>query len=415
MSIEFVVLLISLLLVLQAFFAGSEIALISCDKIKMRSLAEDGSTAAGLVLQAYSKIETFIGTTLIGVNLSLIINTLVLTFYFEETLGQRSGLYTVAVLSPLIVVFGQVVPKAVFESRRNSIVLWIIYPLWVFSRLFYPVLFFVNLFTRGILSRPGRNMSSITREELEDVMEEDEDKPSSDYKRRVLRRIFGYSETTVGEIMIPLVKVDALERRSTLRDVKRLIAEKNHSRIPIFSDRVDNITGILNSFYVLGEQDLDRSVEQYALPPFYVPESKLVNELMDEMKGGRAGMAVVVDEYGGSVGIITLEDIIEEVVGEIEDEYDTGETPWRRLGDGQYLIDPTVEIGRLNDGLGLAIPEGEDYETLAGFLLYTHGSIPAPGTVIVFGRKTFTVVSSTPRMISEVRLQAEKQLRGPVK
>ena len=408
MSIELVVLLILLFLILQAFFAGSEIALISCDKIKMRSLAEEGSAAAGLVLDAYSKIESFIGTTLIGVNLSLIINTLVLTFYFEESFGQRSGLYTVAVLSPLIVVFGQVVPKAVFENKRNSIVLWIIYPLWVFSKLFYPVLFFVNLFTRGILSRPGKNMSSITREELEDVMEEDEDKPSSDYKRRVLRRIFGYSETTVGEIMIPLVRVDALERRSTLRDVRRLIAEKSHSRIPIFSDRVDNITGILNSFYVLGEQDLDKSVEQYALPPFYVPESKLVNELMDEMKGGRAGMAVVVDEYGGSVGIITLEDIIEEVVGEIEDEYDTGETPWRRLGAGQYLIDPAVEIGRLNDGLGLAIPEGEDYETLAGFLLYTHGSIPDPGTVIVFERKTFTVVSSTPRMISEVHLRTGK-------
>lgn len=408
MSIELVILLILLFLVLQAFFAGSEIALISCDKIKMRSLADDGSAAAGLVLDAYSKIETFIGTTLIGVNLSLIINTLVLTFYFEETLGQRSGLYTVAVLSPLIVVFGQVVPKAVFESKRNSIVLWIIYPLWVFSKLFYPVLFFVNLFTRGILSRTGKNMSSITREELEDVMEEDENRPSSDYKRRVLRRIFGYSETTVGEIMIPLVKVDALERRSTLRDVKRLVAEKSHSRIPIFSDRVDNITGILNSFYVLGEQDLDKSVEQYALPPFYVPESKLVNELMDEMKGGRAGMAVVVDEYGGSVGIITLEDIIEEVVGEIEDEYDTGQTPWRNLGAGQYLIDPTVEIERLNDGLGLAIPEGEDYETLGGFLLYKYGSIPAPGTVIVFGKKTFTVVSSTVRMISEVHLRVEK-------
>lgn len=402
MSIEIVVVLVLLFLALQAFFAGSEIALISCDKIKMRSLAEDGSGAAGLVLDAYSKIESFLGTTLIGVNLSLIINTLVLTFYFEETLGQRSGIYTVAVLSPLIVVFGQVVPKAVFESKRNSIVLWVIYPLWVFSKLFYPVLFFVNLLTRGM------KMSSITREELEGVMEEDKNKPSSDYRRRVLRRIFGYSETTVGEIMIPLVKVDALERKSTLRDVKGLIAEKSHSRIPIFSNRVDNITGILNSFYVLGEQDLDRSVEQYARPPFYVPESKLVNELMDEMKGGRAGMAVVVDEYGGSVGIITLEDIIEEVVGEIEDEYDTGQTPWRRLGGGEYLIDPTVEIERINDGLGLAIPEGEDYETLGGFLLYRYGSIPAPGAVIVFGRKTFTVVSSTARMIGEVRLHVEK-------
>ena len=154
MSIELVILLIFLFLVLQAFFAGSEIALISCDKIKMRSLAEDGSAAAGLVLDAHSKIESFIGITLIGVNLSLIINTLVLTFYLEEIFGQRSGIYTVAMLSPLIIIFGQVVPKAVFESRRNSIVLWIIYPLWVFSKLFSPVLFFVNFFTRGILKRP---------------------------------------------------------------------------------------------------------------------------------------------------------------------------------------------------------------------------------------------------------------------
>ena len=408
MAVEFVVLSVLLLLAMQAFFAGSEIALISCDKIKMRAFAEDGSASAAAVLRAYDRIETFIGTTLIGVNLSLIINTLLLTFYFEEIFGERSGLYTVAILSPLIVIFGQVVPKAVFESRRDSVILWAIYPLWFFSRLFYPVLFFVNLFTNEILNRSGKKGRSITREELEGVMEEDEGKPSEDYKRRVLRRIFGYSETTVGEIMIPLVKVDALERKSTLRDIKRLITEKGHSRIPIFSDRVDNIIGILNSFYVLGQRDLDQSVERYAVAPFYVPESKPVNELMNEMKGGPAEMAVVVDEYGGSVGIVTLEDIIEEVVGEIEDEYDTGKTPWRKLGDGQYLIDPTVEIGRINDGLGLAIPEGEDYETLGGFLLYRCGSIPNAGTVIVFGKKTFTVVSSTAKTISEVRLRVEK-------
>lgn len=408
MSLETVVASVFLLLVLQAFFAGSEIALISCDKIRMRSLAEAGSRAAAMVLDAHSRIESFIGTTLIGVNLSLITSTLILTFYFEETLGHRSEIYTVAVLSPLIVVFGQVVPKAVFESRRNSAVLWAIYPLWFFSRLLYPVLFFVNFFTRGVLRMSGKKVRAITREELEGVVEEDRTKPSEDYKRRVLRRIFGYSETTVGEIMIPLVRVDSLQSAATLREAKELVTRKGHSRIPVFTGRVDNITGILGSFSILGEEDLERSVEKYCLAPFFVPESKPVNELMDEMKGGRAGMAVVVDEYGGSVGIITLEDIIEEVVGEIEDEYDAGITPWRKVADGEYLIDPTVEIGRVNDGLGLAVPDGEDYETLGGFLLYRHGSIPAPGTVIVFGKKIFTVVSSTPRTISEVRLRMER-------
>ncbi len=408
MGSELVALWVFTLLVLQAFFAGAEIALISCDKIKMRALHEQGSAAAGVVLSAHSRIENFIATTLIGVNLSLIINTLVVTFHFEELFGHRGGVYTVLILSPLIVIFGQVVPKAVFESRRNTIVLWIIYPLWLFSKLFYPVLFFVNILTNRILARSADKMRSITREELEHVMEEDEGKPSEDYKRRMLRRILGYSETTVGEIMIPLVNMDALEKKSTIRDVRKLLTEKSHSRIPIFSDRVDNITGILNSFSVLGEQDLDKSVESYALAPLYVPGSKPVNKLMEEMKGGRAGMAVVVDEYGGSVGIITLEDIIEEVVGEIEDEYDTGKTPWRKLPNDQYLIDPSVEIERINNGIGLGIPEGEDYETLGGFLLYVYGSIPDPGTEIVFERKVFTVVSATPRMIREVRLRTEK-------
>ena len=408
MPFELVVASVFLLLVLQAFFAGSEIALISCDKIRMRALAEGGSRSAAMVLDAHARIESFIGTTLIGVNLSLITSTLILTFYFEEALGHRSEIYTVAVLSPLVVVFGQVVPKAVFESRRNSAVLWAIYPLWFFSRLLSPVLFFVNFFTRGVLRMSGKKVRAITREELEGVVEEDQNKPSEDYKRRVLRRIFGYSETTVGEIMIPLVKVDSLQGTATLREAKDLVTRKGHSRIPVFTGRVDNITGILGSFSILGEEDLGRSVEKYCLAPFFVPESKPVNELMDEMKGGRAGMAVVVDEYGGSVGIITLEDIIEEVVGEIEDEYDAGRTPWRKIADGEYLIDPTVEIGRVNDGLGLAVPDGEDYETLGGFLLYRHGSIPAPGTVIVFGKKTFTVVSSTPRTISEVHLRMER-------
>ncbi len=409
MGSEIVAIWVFALLVLQAFFAGAEIALISCDKIRMRALHEEGSAAAGSVLSAYSQIENFIGTTLIGVNLSLIINTLVVTFHFEELFGHRGGIYTVLVLSPLIVIFGQVVPKSVFESRRNTIVLWIIYPLWFFSKLFYPVLFFVNMLTNRILERSASNMQSITREELEDVMEEDEGMPSADYKRRMLRRILGYSETTVGEIMIPLVNVDMLEKKSTIFDVRRLLTEKSHSRIPIFSERVDNITGILSSFRVLGERNLERSVENYALPPLYVPETKPVNELMEEMKGGRAGMAVVVDEYGGSVGIITLEDIIEEVVGEIEDEYDTGKTPWKKLPNGQHLIDPSVEIERINDGIGLGIPEGEDYETLGGFLLYVYGSIPDPGTEIVFGEKVFTVVSATPKMIREVRLRIEKQ------
>lgn len=408
MSLEVVIAIIVISLILQAFFAGSEIALISCDKVKMRSLAEEGSKSAKLVLTAFGQIEQFISTTLVGINLSLITSTIVLTFYIHEKYGQGGELYTVLILSPLIIVFGQIVPKAVFQKKRNTIVLWAIYPLWVASKLFYPILIFVNIFTKKLLNLVGKTDSTfITREELIDVIEGDSNEPTVDYKERIIKRIFRFSETTVDEIMIPLIQVRALGEDSKVGDAIRLIKETGHSRIPIFSERVDNITGMLHSFYLLGTDPND-ALKNYSQPPFYVPESKPVDELLDEMKEGLAGMAVVVDEYGGAVGAITLEDILEEVVGEIEDEYDKGIKLWRRTGDGEYLINPKIEIETLNDDLGLGIPESDDYETLGGFILSELGSIPKSGDKIKHTTYTFTITKSTSRAVEEVKLRIKK-------
>ena len=408
MSLEIVIAIITCSIILQAFFSGSEIALVSCDKVKMRSLAESGSKSAKMVLNAYDRIEQFLSTTLVGINLSLITSTIVLTFYIHERYGQGGELYTVLILSPLIIIFGQIVPKAVFQKRRNTIILWVIYPLWFATKLFYPILIFVNIFTKKLLDLIGKTESTfITREELINVIEGDTTAPTVDYKERIIKRIFRFSETTVDEIMIPLIQVRALSEDSKVGDAIRLTKETGHSRIPIFSERVDNITGMLHSFYILGA-DPNEPVKNYAQPPFYVPESKPVDELLDEMKEGRAGMAVVVDEYGGAVGAITLEDILEEVVGEIEDEYDRGIKLWRKTGEEDYLINPKIEIEALNDDLGLGIPDSDDYETLGGFLLAEVGSIPRAGDKVKHSNYTFTVTKSTSRAIEEVKLKIKK-------
>ena len=408
MSLEVVIAIIIISLILQAFFAGSEIALISCDRVKIRSLAEEGSKSARLVLSAFNQVERFLSTTLVGINLSLIISTIVLTFYIQEKYGQGGELYTVLILSPFIIIFGQIVPKAVFQKRRNTIILWAIYPLWVASKIFYPILIFINIFTKKLLNLVGSTGSTfITREELIDVIEGDNTKPTVDYKERIIKRIFRFSETAVDENMIPLIHVCALSEDSKVGDAISLIKETGHSRIPIFSERVDNITGMLHSFYLLGADPND-AIKNYSQPPFYVPESKLVDELLDEMKEGRAGMAVVVDEYGGAVGAITLEDILEEIVGEIEDEYDKGIKFWRKAGDGEYLINPKIEIEALNDDLGLEIPESDDYETLGGFLLSELCSIPKSGDKVKHTNFTFTVTKSTSRSIEEVKLKIKK-------
>ncbi len=409
MSLEIVIAIIAICLLLQAFFAGSEIALISCDKAHITSLADSGSKKARMVLESFVDIEKFIGTTLVGINLSLITSTVILTFYIHNNYGNGNELYAVLILSPLIVIFGQVVPKAVFQKRRNSLVLWAIYPIWIASKIFYPILIVVNVFTKRIINLIGSTENTyITREELINVIEGDKTKPVTDNKKRIIKRIFRFSETTADEIMIPLVNVRALDENASVQDAIDLVKDTGHSRIPVYNERIDNITGILHSFFILGTQPEQR-VKEFARAPFYVPESKKVDELMEEMKKGRGGMAIVVDEYGGAVGAVTLEDILEEVVGEIEDEYDKGIKLWRKISANEYLINPKIEIESINDDLGLALPDGDgDYETLSGFLLMKAGAIPNIGEVIKYRDLEFKVQKATSRSIEEVKLVIKK-------
>lgn len=408
MSLEVVVLVIAICLLLQGFFAGSEIALVSCDKVKMKALADGGSRSAKLVLRAFLEIERFISTTLVGINLALITSTIILTFYIQDAYGKGGEFYTVLILSPLIVIFGQVVPKAVFQRRRNSIILWAIYPLWFTSKFFSPILFVVTFFTKGLVKLIGSTENPfITREELLYVIEGEETVKKGGHRERIIRRIFRFSETTVYEIMIPLIQVCALDENTPVREAIKTVKETGHSRIPIYRERVDNITGILHAFYLLGVNP-DEPVKNLSHVPFYVPETKAVDELLEEMKRGRIGMAIVVDEYGGAVGVITLEDILEEVVGEIEDEYDKGIKLWRRIGEDEYLINPRIGIEDINEELGLGIPEGE-YDTLSGFLLSEKGSIPKVDDKIQYKNYVFTVTKSTPRSIEEVRLTMKRR------
>jgi CBS domain containing-hemolysin-like protein len=408
MSLEFIVIITAVFLLLQAFFAGSEIALVSCDKIKMRALADGGSKRAKLVLQSFLNIERFISTTLVGINLSLIINTILMTFYMQDRYEHRGEIYAILTLSPLIVIFGQVVPKAVFQKRGNALVLWTIYPLWIASKIFSPVLFLISIFVKGLLKLIGGTENRfITREELLHVIEGDGAKIERGYREKVIRRIFRFSETTVEEVMIPLIQVCALDENTPVKEAVKTIKETGHSRIPIYHERIDNITGMLHAFDLLAAKP-DDPIKNFSHSPFYVPETKAVDELLDEMKRGRAGIAVVVDEYGGAVGVITLEDILEEVVGEIEDEYDKGIKLWRKIGENEYLINPKTYIENINEELGLGIPEGE-YDTLSGFLLSELGTIPKIGEEIQYKRHSFIVTKATPRSIEEVKLIFEKR------
>lgn len=219
----------------------------------------------------------------------------------------------------------------------------------------------------------------------------------------MIHKIIDFGETTVDEAMIPLIEVVALPAGATVAEAVASVSEHHFSRIPVYEERIDQIVGIVHAFDLLSA-DPQASLGSLMRPAYYVPETKLVDDLLQEMQRRQVQMAIVVDEYGGVVGIVTVEDLLEEIVGEIEDEYDEEPPPFRRLPDGSYMVDARMEVDLFNEELGLKLPEGE-YETLGGFLLSLFQKIPDPGEEIRYRSIRFLVTESDKRSIVKVRVR----------
>lgn len=219
----------------------------------------------------------------------------------------------------------------------------------------------------------------------------------------MIHKIIDFGETTVQEVMVPLIEVAALPSEATVAEAVAMVNEHHFARIPVYEERIDQIVGIVHAFDLLSA-DPAAPLRPLIRTAYYVPETKLVDDLLQEMQRRRLQMAIVVDEYGGVVGIVTVEDLLEEIVGEIEDEYDEEPPPLRRLADGSYIIDARMDVDRLNEELGIKLPEGE-YETLGGFLLAILQKIPDTGEEVRYGGMHFLITESDTRSILKVRMR----------
>jgi CBS domain containing-hemolysin-like protein len=206
--------------------------------------------------------------------------------------------------------------------------------------------------------------------------------------------------------MIPLIEVSAVEDKYTIEETIAIISKKGYSRLPVYHERIDNIIGVINSFDLLNTAN-EQSIKPFVRTVLYVPEFKPVDELLVEMQKKGNHLAIVVDEYGGTMGIITIEDILEEIVGEIKDEYDVDRRLYLKTGWNKYLINARMEIDQIHELLHLSLPDG-DFETLGGFLLEKFGHIPKPGEIAKHQNLTFTIVSADERSIGEVRIKVGK-------
>jgi CBS domain containing-hemolysin-like protein len=402
-----------LFLASEAFFSGSEIALIAANPQKIRKSSNVSPSRIEMTLDLLKNRERVLATTLCGTNLSVVTNSILITSFLLSQLSEKGELYAVLLLTPLLLIFGEIIPKTLFQQHANSIALKVAYPILLASYVFYPLVYLVTKMTQYLFRLSGAKGSHgipfVTREELRIIVKMS--KKGSDLTPEevtMIDRLFDFAHTTVKEAMVPLVDVIAVEDTATVKEVVELIDMKGHSRFPVYHERIDNIIGVINSFDLLDSSLSEGSLASFIRTVPYVPEVKPVDDLLIEMQKQRKHLSVVVDEYGGSVGIITIEDILEEIVGEIEDEYDPDKKLYRKIGEGTYVVHSRMEVDQMRELLPLTLPEG-DYETLGGFLLEQFGHIPQPGEFIHFRNMTFTVLSSDERSIGRVEIIITKE------
>jgi CBS domain containing-hemolysin-like protein len=400
--------LILFLLAMEAFFSGSEMAVVSCDKLKIRRDSSEGVRGARLVESMLERPEWLLGTTLVGTNLAVVTNMILVTFLAIDGIDRGGEFYAVLVMAPVVLFWGEILPRTLFRQKADFLAPRVIYPVWAASRVFAPVLWFITAIPRVLpraSSTPEEDgVELLQREDLKLLLrlpDGGSDMPREE--RKMVDRLIELSGKKVDEVMIPLVDVVAVPEESTLEEAVRIMVEKGHSRLPVFRERIVNIVGLLHHFDLLLKKDLSGGIRASARPVFYVPETKQVYELLLDMKKRGHNMAIAVDEYGGATGIITVEDILEEIVGEIEDEYDPKRSLYTKIGPSAYRLDARIEIDHMNERFQLDLPAGS-YETLGGLLMSHIGRIPEEGEVLRLENLVFTVEEATPRSIRKVRL-----------
>jgi putative hemolysin len=397
--------IILVFLFLEGFLSGSEMAMIAADRKKLSRLARSNSRFERMTHRILQDPSWFLSTTLVGSNLAEVANAALVTSLLVQSHGPRGDLFAFLLLTPLILVLGEILPKTLFQQKADRWVAKIVPILWIVSIPLYPLVWFMSQVTLAVSRFLGQEKEVrplISREELQLMLREES--PQSDIdplEKEWIRRIFRFSTTKVKEAMIPLVDVVALEENASVEETISSVSQENYSRYPVFRERVDNMIGILHSFDLLFAEGQDKTIGKFIRPISYFPETKPVDELLVELQRNQETMAAVVDEYGGTVGIVTVEDILEEVVGEIEDEYDVSPPFYKRLGPRKILINARMEVDHINEILKLGIPKG-DYETLGGFVMDQLGRVPMVGEAFHFNGMRFEVLKADERSILEV-------------
>lgn len=416
MELVLQLLVILVFLVLKGFFSGSELAMINSDKIHLRHQARLGDPGAKLVLNLFRTPDVMLGTTLVGTNIATVTITTMGTLIFVHLFGDNGDLFSVLIFTPFLLIFGEIVPKSIFQQKADWIATRIIYPLRFFSYVFYPVIFVFSRVARVAARLFGGATSGqsgfITKDELRvliDLSETASDSAATSKQR--IRRIFRFADTTVGEVMTPLAEVIGFNEAREMGEAVRRVWASGFNRLPVFRGNITNVTGVMTlSTWDLLLPDIElRPVEDFVKPALYLTPKQNLDQVLPLLRARTDHMAIVVDEFGSAIGILTMEDIFEEVVGAVDSGYDFDTIKTRRVsiesaGDDTHVVSGRAPISELNDSLKLNLPVGEAH-TVAGFLINRLRHIPEVGDTVVEQGYRYTVIEADARTVTKVRVE----------
>ena len=395
-----------LAIAMEAFFSGSEIGMVSVNRIKMQKLAEEGSSSAQAILKLLDNPEKLFTTTSLGTNLAMVTSTAISTAFMVKNFGEFGEWIAMLIIFPLVFFGGEIIPKVIFQNRADSLMPIMVHPLNLFQNFMGPIIKWLSHTSQHLTSRVPEGVTEKTftfsRDQLRKVLSlESQTVDLGTTEKKIIHNIFNFGELIAEQCMVPLVQMTAIKDTANMREAHELANESGFSRLPVFHERMHNLIGILNAFDLL-EQNMDSApITELIRPAHYIPPNKKIDDLLKELQQGGLHMAFVVDEYGGCIGLVTIEDLLEKIVGEIEDEYDKPEELYKPYAEGGFLIEGSTEISVLNETLGWELPGG-DFETIAGLVIDRLQKIPHPGDQILAGEYRLTVKDASKRKIQSL-------------
>ena len=408
-------------MVFSAFFSGMEIAFVSSNRLRAEMDREKNRLSQRAIDVFYRHPNNFVSTMLVGNNIALVVYGILFAHIFDATLfaslsdGARVTADTL--LSTIVVLFtGEFLPKTIFKSNPNTMLTVFALPAYLCYVVLYPISRFATLLSKGLLRLVGVKVpkesedKEFTKVDLDYLVQSSIDNAANDdeieEEVKIFHNALDFADTKVRDCMVPRTEIDAIDIEDfTIEELKNKFIESGHSKIVVYREDIDHIIGYIHSSEMF-KQVADISKHIQTMP--YVPETMAARKLMHIFLGQKKSLGVVVDEFGGTSGIVSLEDIVEEIVGEIEDEHDNQKYVARQLEDGDYMLSARLEIEKVNEMFDLELPESDDYMTIGGLILHEYQSFPKLNEVVTIGPYEFKIIKNTMTKIELVRLKVRQ-------